>query len=345
MANNLGKMTAQATLDARGFTGPLGQMERDTATRTQKMTGNWAALKRQMGIVKEQSVSLGQAMGSAGMFAAFETGKRLITAYLASLDRVIQRHERLGASADEGMRQLGEQAIAQRAAWRGIGDDIDTLTVRAGSFFSDTRFGRFLAGGNTANLMSDALSARMQFAPVAAADIKPPETPNAAGGAGLMLGMNTFGLVMQQAAEAARRYVVAQEAMTRQNESAMARTRQLADAARSTTQLLQIEMARITSAGLNSTQQAVLAGQQAQALLQTIPTGQLSGAARRGSAEAVTASNEGIARRLDGTPMDRMRQALELANQQRQQQIELGRQLLEAFRTGQFADVLGGGAA
>lgn len=161
------------------------------------------------------------------------------------------------------------------------------------------------------------------------------------GGTGFMLGMGTFGAVLESATNAARELANAHLAAARQNEAAMDRLRAFVEQARSPVENFSIAVREITNAGLNQAQQAVLVGQRVQEMLDTIPSGQLSGGAQLGSAEAITIANEAIARRIDGGPMERMRQALEVANTQRQQTIDLGREMLEAMRKGTFADVLG----
>jgi hypothetical protein len=165
------------------------------------------------------------------------------------------------------------------------------------------------------------------------------------GPGGLMLGMATFGAVMQQATEASRRFLNSQIEAARQNEMAMTRLRALVEEARGPVENFGRAFREITTSGLGYNQMALLLGQRAQELIDTIPSGQLSGGVRAGSAEDATLTGEAIARRLEGGPIDRMRQALEVANQQRSRLIELGRELLTLRKTGEIQDILGIGGA
>jgi hypothetical protein len=139
----------------------------------------------------------------------------------------------------------------------------------------------------------------------------------------------------------------AQREAAAQNERLMAGVRDLArqaDAAVTPFERIRNRVSEIMGQGLNPMQEARLLGDAMRGLPQ-IPRGQLSGAVRAGSAEDVTVRNEAMARRLDGGPVDRVRQQMDLMREQHRREVQELQAIREAIQSGEFRDIFAGGGA
>lgn len=299
-ATNIGKWSAQATLDAQGFSSGVGKMVASSKQAEAQVGRSFGEMQRRTGTAmqtmhKETTATMKSIQGSVQAIsfnAIIETVRRFIGFYANALARVRAMGERAGATDEQ--RAAAAAAAEQQTMWSALGDRLGAVVSGVGE--------RWIIGirniANAAGVGLDAARARQAALAQRLAAMPGPNTQTGpiAGSATeqerIVLGQ-PFGIVqtehraqarsaMELLAQLNREYVVfgqtSEEALERQlrqwpkitnamretirEAHRLAESQRLAAGARTPLEQFRQNMAQLERANLTDTQRARLAARE-----------------------------------------------------------------------------------